>query len=1269
MPREAPEYKSDATGQMSDIYADRSSQAIFSQANLVQPLEDSQDTNSNVITKSTLLEASSQDALPTRATEASFFIRPVLETTEEIGAAFQFQKAPPPRTISHGPVGKQRNPTPPHPPPPVINRVSHSGPSPGVSGFNSHDRPAQSLTSASDRDRIGEYYDDNKDDDTVDMIVYPREDPKNAPSSDQPPVGNSSGSSGLTSTKDLFDFPFPDNTSRPRSGGKTQASRCSPLTNVQLPKAISDTRRKAFAQMSPRSVLARTNVALSSTSNPQSTRPRSTPDRAVPSETRECSDIHKKPRSDHQLPKNIGVNETKRGSTKDLRNRRNKVQGLTRPISFEASEYDVVSAVRPCSQASNTSKPRAPPRDSYKRYTPTREQNSRNLKKFAESWNTNYLYNQRLLDRWEQKMSLLEDYIASQDLVIEQCKGTIACRDQKIDDLSTEVENLRTQKQEIQNKINISSDIRKKLEDKLKSCRIRLNDAIGEQQRLFLQCRENCQMATADIKAEEKAQKESLDKAFMTLERLRTGIKQEVAGVVKDTKGQADELSKTIKSLESELRDREVELEREKQHSQDLTEQLSQFQKLNEHSLQLVSAQNKEFLDQMKQDRKHVENTETRIQKQDEKLNMILKTLEQTNSKTVDPMAVMEKLREAHGSIAAAIVAKFQDSVVLTHNSVLEDQETLNESIGEIRLLCEGIWEKLTGLDDVAVWQERAHDSDMAINSHIQHIQDLQDELHQLYIRIGEQTGERQELERRLAIAAANEQTTNEKIKTLAEQTERLQRTIGEKEMKVLESDKNLEVVQEELRKQARVAEDRERQIQIERENHEKAIELNVQQSKQEVSRAVTERTKELTEKHQTTEKRLEEVEVARAQLVEELTKSQQEGEMRRVNLDRDIRQIRGEVLRATTSINKMTADLEETGNEQEALRGSLEGWSRGRVEVDQMKYILRRLARDQPNAILMSDQLKQLLEIQKKVSGTLAYHQAKVINAEAGASDQSRSTKSGNSSISTSNLQDNMPHAQEASQDLKRKVMVKSPVTVDDRVSPMSVEQERSTRRHTVPLRGIMKVITNDILGEAEGGENTLEANTHVPVTPQLPSKRKIARRGSKTPLTTHSIYNRPVAGSMLEVDSEQVEANQAGPSGHTNHNTIIYDLAHPDSSANEPPAKKQRISRTIQHEAQGSNIAERVKLSRSMSSYFSARRSETKEPTKGASLDSSAPSRRGGPMKRKSSGLVTYGSQNLNQELSHSQSSVISGTTEEADSQSTTASCQTIESTDNQA
>ncbi|OTB13246.1 hypothetical protein K445DRAFT_320106, partial [Daldinia sp. EC12] len=66
-------------------------------------------------------------------------------------------------------------------------------------------------------------------------------------------------------------------------------------------------------------------------------------------------------------------------------------------------------------------------------------------------------------------------------------------------------------------------------------------------------------------------------------------------------------------------------------------------------------------------------------------------------------------------------------------------------------------------------------------------------------------------------------------------------------------------------------------------------------------------------------------------------------------------------------------------------------------------------------------------------------------------------------------NPQDEVTYVQEESQGTKRKVMVKSPVDMDDHKSPMSVEQERSTRRHVAPLRGIMKVTNNDILVEAQ--------------------------------------------------------------------------------------------------------------------------------------------------------------------------------------------------------
>ncbi|KAK6956874.1 hypothetical protein Daesc_002156 [Daldinia eschscholtzii] len=1247
MSQVARKQESHTSDQVSGKYQDTDSQVVSSQADFIQPLEDSQDINTDTIIEGLPLEQPSQNAISTRTMEVNYFSRPTLETTEEIGATFQFQKAPPPRMISHGPGVQQRNSAPQS----VGNAASQCGQNLTMSGLTSQGGSVTSLQ-ANDREGIREYSDNCQDGSPANTIVHPQKSPQNVPSSNQPPRSELPGS---MPAKDINGFPFPDDASRNPSGGKMQRSHRS-LGKPQLPKAISDTRRKALAQISPRNSLSR-QIAVPSPPANHTVTQKSTPDRGVPHGTKRHSEGHEQPMGD-QLPKETGGNEEKRISTKSSRNKRHKAQGLTRPISLEPSEYDVISA-RPCSQASISSKLQAYSRTSHKRHTPTREQNSKYLKKFAESWNTNYLYNQRLLDRLEDKISSLESRIASQDCTIIQYEEVISCRDQEVDDLSAEIEHLHTQNKEAQSKVNTSDNVHKKLEDKLRSYKARLNDAIGEQQRLFIKSKEICQKVTEEVKAEERVQKESIEEAFAALGRLRAKITQEIAAVAKDSNGQVDELNKTIKSLENELRDREKELERERQHTQDLTEQLSEIRKVNDCSLQSVAVQNQELLYQMKQDREHAENAEVRIQKQEEKLDTVLKTLEQMSSKTLDPIVVMEKLREVHSSMATTIIEEFQNSVILTQNSILEDQDALNESITEIHQLCEDICEKLSTLNDVEVWQERVHHSDAAVQIHTQRVQHLQDEVNQLHMRLNEQIGMRDELERQVATATMNEQATNEKIKNIKEQTERLQRELSEKELIVSEANKNLQVAQEELREQVRVAEDRQKHIQNERETHEKAIELSVQQHKQELSHAITEKTNELRERNQNAEKRLKEVEAARVQLEEELTKSRQEGEMIKASVDEDIRRIRSEIMTVTTSIAKMTAGLEGTGIEQEALRGILEAWSRDRVEVDQMKHILRRLANDQPNAIQMSDQLKQLLEIQKKMRGTLEYHQAEVTAAEADVRGLSQSTTH-HGLIVMNNPRDEATYVQEESQGTKRKVMVKSPVDMDDHKSPMSVEQERSTRRHAAPLRGIMKVTSNDILVEAEE-DNAQDMNSQAPITPQLLPKRGVARRGAKPTLTTRSTYNRPVAGSIPEKDHGYVVRGQAGSNGDLNYNADTSEQVNPGSSGHEPPSKKQRILRTDEHEARGSNIAERVKLSRSMSISSSAWALDNEEAMKIGSSGHNALSLRGGPMKRKQSGLVTYGKNDSDKGSSYNQSSTVSGPTEEVDSQSTQASCRT--------
>lgn len=78
-------------------------------------------------------------------------------------------------------------------------------------------------------------------------------------------------------------------------------------------------------------------------------------------------------------------------------------------------------------------------------------------------------------------------------------------------------------------------------------------------------------------------------------------------------------MKNTIESLESQLIEREKELERERQHALDLNSQITDFRNLNEQSIQSVVTQNQELLEKMKLDREHGENRDILIRKQNER--------------------------------------------------------------------------------------------------------------------------------------------------------------------------------------------------------------------------------------------------------------------------------------------------------------------------------------------------------------------------------------------------------------------------------------------------------------------------------------------------------------------------------------------------------------------------------------------------------------------------------------------------------------------------
>ncbi|KAL7621945.1 hypothetical protein AAE478_007445 [Parahypoxylon ruwenzoriense] len=1161
----------------SDKHMDTKSQAISTQNDLVEPLEDSQETNQNGSSEhSTFEQQSIQDPPSMR------FTRPPIETPEEVMAGFQYQKPQAPRNMFNSSRGQQRT---------SILASMYNGQKASQHGHDTESSRVDNiggqgkhLPPTNYKHEMRELMDNYQDNDTVNAKVNFDKAPEDAIQNNPFQDANVPG---LIPDDDTSSFPFPDAIDLPHSSRrKQQHTSSSPLAKAQLPKSITDTRQRALAQISPqrRLAVAKASRLPSAKSQCQSAQVLGIADGEAFHKNREHSiDCKSRRREASRDLYNSEVERIPKGHQSQAGQQR---RSLTRPIHLEFPEHEPLLTARPCSQTSNISKPRAPAKFHRQQISPTRRQNQINLEKFAKSWNTNYLYNQELLDRWEKKIEMLEKQILTQNLAIEQYQTDIESRDQTVDALSGELEEIRNQNQRAEDQIAASSAIRKKLEEKVRSCRARLNDAINEQQRLFLHSKETCQKTIEDIRVEMQEQKRSSEKALEISELARAEIQRKVATAVEDTERRVEELNKTVESFKIRLEEREKELRREREQAEHLKERLAQSYKSNEQSLQSVATRNLELLERIEQDRKQVENTEIFIHHQDGKIDTILKTLKEVGLKTIEPLALLENLKEIQNDIATTIVAEVKGSVESSQNPILKGSETMNQNIDSIRALCEGISERMTNVEEVAQWQGRSHDSDMVVQAQAQQIQELQDELHQAYVCMDEQSVAHQQLEGRLADLQSvehNEQTANEKVKDLMKQVVQLQTILNEKDSIIAQSHEDLEVTQEELANQTLQLHDKEEQIQNERLKHEEAIELNAHKHNQEILHAVAEEAEKHDGRHRDTDHQLQEAGIVCTQLEQELAKYRQIAETsRKANVDEDFGQIRDELAMALASVRNLTSDLTESENVRDILRENLEEWSGDRVEIERMQQILGRLAKDQLNTIQMSDQLKELLEIQKKLSDTLEYHQAHLATAEAVVTIKRSPCTSGTITRSgwnpSSSPPDTVAHLPEKLQDLKRKVVVQSPAPSEDaRVSPMSIEDERRNRRHLVPEKGIMKRLTRSASKESKMRENTHSVDSQTPMAPQQPPPgRRVARRGSNTTLITYSMYNRPVAGSVIATGNEGIDESQANSNGCKHETDRGYSAsgegnsegtANPirqtddDDGIDESPTKRRRI------------------------------------------------------------------------------------------------------------
>ncbi|RYP18002.1 hypothetical protein DL767_009921 [Monosporascus sp. MG133] len=855
----------------------------------------------------------------------------------------------------------------------------------------------------------------------------------------------------------------------PRLSQRHKHRATTPLSSVKLPKALAMSRERALVQMtSPR----RATPGKCLPKSPARSEPRPPRGRTARKTQDAARDVAPPPRSTHRDRHVLGGDLAFTGAARN---------GVTdRPSHSEAGSAmrhqnqvhpppQHAEVIRPSSEASNISRPRDPPAHALSQFSsfhqqpdPNLEEYNRHLSALSKKWNAHFSYEKRLVDRYQDNVAKLQEDLEDRDSVIQECHAEIESRDAEIDTLVKENEELMIARQQMETHLSESSQRVAIMEEKLRSYRECLNNAMQEQQQLYKRCKEKCKETITEIKAEEKDQKEVLQKALASSDSARISLQSKVASVVQEARNQSEQLERTITELQTKLEEREKEVAREKEHANDLRAQLDKSQSIHEHALQSIVSKNQEMLE--KSDHQHETIEELRIlaQGQDKRLSGILKAVEESKTgRGVDPEALAKSLQDSMTQTISGALLEMQQAMP-NRDSSTETMEQLKENIDLIRWFCEGLREQLCNSEAASEWQERFHQVNLTAQGQMQRIQELDYDLQQVTEDLNTQWEENRRLQNLLTEmkdkAQANEDS-NTKIEDLIKQVERLEEVLSEKDEVIKQSEEKVKVAEEKVRNQAHMLEEKEEQIRREGEEHKQSLET-----------VIEERAK-LRQQTNVLEKRIDDLTCENSQLEDDLAKARQE------------------VLLNQRNNSQLTEDLLTAEAQRESLRPGHQEWKRTRVEIVQIIQIcqsLKRLAKDKTKSGEMNERLKELFEIQKRLSG-----------------------KSGTPGGESSPEREPSPLRQ-------RQVLLKVP-GFDERQSPVSVKQERATRRQPGAVRGIMKPAARSTSKEmsapavADPAEQAKTPGATKPTT-----KPRVARRGSQTTPVIHSSYNRPVAGAV---------------------------------------------------------------------------------------------------------------------------------------------------------
>ncbi|KAI2633444.1 hypothetical protein GGS21DRAFT_491170 [Xylaria nigripes] len=1109
-----------------------------------------------------------------------FISRPKVEDPVNFQVDFKYTKAPTLQTLSHHSKPPQ-NATHVQTRRPAHNLELH------ISGGPSSERDV-ALADAGSRERLLELK--SKEYDANQIVSIPSDPSSDAttPENNQPEKHED----GTIRNEQLSRPPFQselifNKLSSPLRSPGTRSERS------KLSKAFTDIQRKAIIQST------RTNRSSRLSKHPSNLEV----DKASPCLSNDIDEIRyieekqvqEQPTSDLVRNLQLRTPETHPAAHKSqVDQSRNKQK--RRPYTQDGhNKYGVRK--RPGSQASNISMPRAPrgrqrSHAGREKTSPTLEESYSLRNGLNQCWNRFFSFEETRNRHWEEKIQDMAEQLAERDARLAEYLAEIGMKDEVITELKNTKEEQHALCQEQEAALAEAKKHHQKLQGKMKEYKDRLNDATNEQQTIFKYFQPRYHQLRNQLKDQEKNHQIILEQALTATDEVRDKIHKNVEEVRMLSRQEIQMLKLEIETLRVRLAEREKEVDREKNHVNDLRSELMESHKLNREAITSLSRQNQELTEKSNERSTQVQNVAQCINQQGQKIQSVLKLLEDSKTTALGNAELVEDLKILHTESLNSIISALGEHAASGRDLSFKTTEDLKADISAIRESCANLSSQIQGSQNASEWQQKFGRVQLDHQVLLRETDRLKKKLTEMREEAKTQLEKHESLHEELAILRATTKAIDEsdrRAECLEKAKQEIQQSLNEKEKRIRELEEKIKVANKTLDDQNCLLRDQERRLHEEREKHIKEVVSCHKQQEEAIKQAKNEESSRIQAEYRDIQKRLEDTEQDCSRLQKELEQAKQSVDNAHRKENEESEKHVQVLKSAAALIDEFSRDLQASEQVKRDLNAKLEMWSDDHAEITLIEQAVQKLAVDQQGALENGKQLRELLDVQKKLDDTWQRHKLQ------------------------------FEQVTEMPQDVNRRVTIQSPKIDEayDEIVPISIEDERTIRRNASAPKGIIKTNVKTWERQDEHYQKTLTVTTKQT---EGPPKHLVATRDAKTALVSHTAYNRPVLGTSVPVEELANDSNFGDTMTNSN------EMASTDKK------RKRTETGTDQKEdprkwkkPQPSDTC-RTKLSRSMSEYFHepVHEEPATEPLQPQLL-------RGGPIERRQRSFVTYGSSNL--------------------------------------